>query len=74
MFSLDFCLYVVNLDVTKKKKRKEKKRNKKKYSKSECMCLDLFYFLHMFVMIKLQRLKKNLIFWLDHGQELLTYT
>jgi hypothetical protein len=25
-------------------------------------------------MMKLQRLKKNLIFWLDHGQELLTYT
>jgi hypothetical protein len=24
-------------------------------------------------MMKLQRLKKNLIFWLDHGQELLTY-
>ena len=23
--------------------------------------------------IKLQRLNKNLIFWLDHGQDLLTY-
>jgi hypothetical protein len=35
-----------------------------------CICfMDVYIF-----MIKLQRLKKNLIFWLDHGQELLTYT
>jgi hypothetical protein len=38
------------------------------------VCL-YFFFMDVFLfMIKLQRLKKNLIFWYAHGPELLTYT
>jgi hypothetical protein len=38
------------------------------------VCLYVFFMDVFLFMIKLQRLKKNLIFWLDHGSELLTYT
>ena len=43
-------------------KEKEKKRKEKLYSKSECVCLDFYLFMDVLFMIKLQRLKKNLIF------------
>jgi len=39
-----------------------------------CVFVFVLFFSYIFFMMKLQRLKKNLIFWLDHGQELLTYT
>ena len=77
----NFCLvsnfYFVNMDV-KEKKQKEKKQ-KKIVKMYVCVSLYLFYecFIYLFFylfMIKFQRLKKNLIFWLDHGRDLLNYT
>ena len=59
------------MDV-KEKKRKEKRKETKIVKVYVCVRI-LFYECFLF-MIKLQGLKKNLIFWLDHGQELLTYT
>ena len=57
MFSLNFYLYVVNLDVTKERKRKEKKL---KYSKSECVCLYLFfYFLYIFFYDEIAKIKEE---------------
>jgi len=54
-----------------KKRKKEKKKNIVKVY----MCVCIFYlFYGCFFMIKLQRIKKNLIFWFAHGQELWTYT
>jgi len=38
-----------------------------------CVFVFVLFYIYIFFMMKLQRLKKNLIFWLDHGQELLTY-
>jgi hypothetical protein len=62
LFSFEFIFCSV-LDV--------KKKNKKKYSESEfVVCI----FLWMFFMIKLQRIKKNLMFWLTHGKRLWTNT
>ena len=57
LFSLNFYLYVVNLDVTKERKRKEKKL---KYSKSECVCLYLFfYFLYIFFYDEIAKIKEE---------------
>jgi len=60
------------VNVKKEKKdEKEKRKNIVKVNVCVCICfMDvLFYFI-----IKLQRIKKNLIFWFAHGPELLTYT
>jgi len=49
-----------------------KKKKKEQYSESECVvCI---FFMDVFFMIKLQRIKNNLIFWFAHGEELWTYT
>jgi len=54
-----------------KRKGKEKKRNKNIVKVN--LCVYLFYEFFIIIMIKLQRIKKNLIFGFSHGLELLTY-
>jgi len=59
LFSFEFFT-IYSVDVPKKeKKRKEKK--KRKYSESECV-VCIFVYECFFLGIKLQRIKKNLIF------------
>ena len=62
------------MDVKKKrkKKRKREKKEKKKYRKNVCVCLNVF--MDIFFRIKLQGIKKDLIFWLDQGVEVQTCT
>jgi hypothetical protein len=53
------------VDVKKKKKKvkkKKKKKEKKKYRKNVCVCLNVFFMDIFFFWIKLQGIKKDLIF------------
>jgi hypothetical protein len=65
-FNVIFVYFWIFIICSVDLKKKEKKKN--------IMKVNVFvFFLWIFFMIKLQGIKKNLIFWFIHGQELWTY-
>ena len=70
IYFLNTIICIVDVKEKKKKKRKKKERKRKRKN----MCVFECFYGYISFMMRLPRIKKDLIFWLDHGVEVQTCT